>query len=56
MHPTLLRLSSLRGHDMLLLKLAVPLRKAHAGPKPSAVVRTGRFTRRLKAVPPKATR
>jgi hypothetical protein len=31
----------LRQHDVLLLKLAAPLRKAHAGPEPSAVVRTG---------------
>jgi hypothetical protein len=40
----------LRSHDALILKLAVPLRKAHAGPQPSAVVRTGKITR-LKAVP-----
>jgi hypothetical protein len=44
----------LRLHDALIAKLALPLRKAHAGPEPSAVVRTGRITR-LEAVPkPKA--
>ena len=30
----------LRLHDALLLKLALPVKKAHAGPQPSAVVRT----------------
>jgi hypothetical protein len=41
----------LRAHDLLCLRLAVPLRQAHAGPQPSAVVKTGKITR-LKVVPP----
>jgi hypothetical protein len=32
-------LKALREHDVLLLKLAAPLRKAHAGPDPSALIR-----------------
>jgi hypothetical protein len=46
-HPLL---SMLRASDLLCLRLAVPLRQAHAGPQPSAVVKTGKMTR-LKPVP-----
>jgi hypothetical protein len=42
-HPLL---AALRAHDMLLLKLAAPLRKANAGPSPSAVVRPFRVITR----------
>jgi hypothetical protein len=40
--------SMLRYHDLLLDKLALPLRKAHVGPDPSAVIsplRSMRITR-----------
>jgi hypothetical protein len=52
-------LAALRQHDMLLLKLAAPLRAAHAGPEPSAVVKpywTKRITRKLEAVPATPTK
>lgn len=43
----------LRSHDALLLKLALPLRNAHAGPDPLAVIGPSRrITRRLGAVQP----
>jgi hypothetical protein len=48
----------LRYHDLLLLKLSQPLRKAHAGPEPSAVIksfRTGRITK-VEAVPTTTTK
>ena len=44
----------LRDHDALLLKLAHPLRRSHAGPEPSGVIkpyRAGRITKKLAVVP-----
>jgi hypothetical protein len=46
-------LKALREHDVLLVKLAAPLAKAHAGPEPAAVVKPFRLKQitRAKAAP-----
>lgn len=44
-------LRAIRDHDVLCDRLALALRKSHAGPEPSAVVRPYRKITRLEAVP-----